>query len=78
MQPCHEVLTAVAARLDEPADVGAMRLVSKAWNAAATDGIVTARLPKFSTGKPGKSPLCGSILSHLFSRLSSSVSMEGH
>ncbi|KAK9915730.1 hypothetical protein WJX75_003355 [Coccomyxa subellipsoidea] len=50
VQPCHEVLTAVAARLEEPADVGIMRLVSKAWNAAATDGTITARLPKFSTG----------------------------
>ena len=53
VRPCREVLTAVAARLEEPADVGAMRLVSKAWNAAATDGAVIARLPKFSSGKPG-------------------------
>ena len=50
LQPCHEVLTTVAARLVEPADVGAMCLVSRAWNAAATDGTVTARLPKFATG----------------------------
>ena len=50
VQPCREVLTAVAARLEEPADVGAMRLVSKAWNAAALDGTVTARLSKFATG----------------------------
>ncbi|KAK9915533.1 hypothetical protein WJX75_000399 [Coccomyxa subellipsoidea] len=50
VQPCREVLTAVVARLEEPADVGAMRLVSKAWNAAASDGTVTARLSKFATG----------------------------
>ena len=53
VRPCREVMTAVAARLDEPADVGVMRLVSRVWNAAATDGAVTARLPKFSSGKPG-------------------------
>ena len=62
VRPCREVLTAVAARLEEPADMGAMRLVSKAWNAAATDGTVTARLPKFSAGKPGKPPVCECIL----------------
>ena len=50
VQPCREVLTAVAARLEEPVDVGAMRLVSKVWYAAATDGAVTVRLHKFATG----------------------------
>ena len=78
VRPCHEVLTAVAARLDEPADVGAMRLVSKAWNAAATDGTVIARMPKFSAGKPGMPPIRGSALPNLFSSLSRGVNMKGY